>query len=627
MWDLHPCRGTVQVVKSEPMLKRVLAHAAAAARERTPPVDILFLLLRTVPTIVHRAWFRRALKKILRRICATSAFVFTRRKRIFCIRDLKDACTEENAPHHGWLRDRWQDIEQSLLDTSLKPRLEEDLPEPPCKKCRLTSEDVYVPLSQSTIWDQSASFYKRVGMQAWENGTVPYGISSSGVMAGYYADKLDYLYSTFVVDRSQPMYVLELGSGHMKLGYLVLTMLHRRYVERERSMGSRPSRFPFKFILCDVCEDIVINRSKAECFQRFVRAGFLDFSCWDCLSTSVNSVPLVCSGTMLKLKSVSSGLAVFTNYYFDSLPTDLYMWGDGGSNSHPLEIVVSKRNVSAFKKRSVDNLEARVSNPSLRKYIQSHRSPGKYFSVPVGAAQCVHNVKQLLSEGDVPLLWLYGDKVHSPDDDTVLRVRKNEFLPSLVKHGQSGCISVTIDNEMIGQAVLDGMSVQHTEHSGSTDAFQVSLAANRPFPPDGHRLSISDWESLSQYFIELCIDSGSTLEILNVLELSHYDFAVFEELQWDLAKKARAETDPTRLACIDAGRKCYENRYLLSKQAEFGACMTFTRWLYVLGASMEALQPLINALLCSDNGPLGAKEKKSIARLQAAVRRRRSLKS
>ena len=62
-------------------------------------------------------------------------------------------------------------------------------------------------------------------------------------------------------------------------------------------------------------------------------------------------------------------------------------------------------------------------------------------------------------------MWLLGDKVHSPSDDSVLRIKQGGFLPSLVRHGQGGCISVTIDNEMIGQVILDGMHQKCIEHT------------------------------------------------------------------------------------------------------------------------------------------------------------------
>ena len=135
-----------------------------------------------------------------------------------------------------------------------------------------------------------------------------------------------------------------------------------------------------------------------------------------------------------------------------------------------------------------------------------HQLANNYVSVPVGALCIIQNIKKLLFHQKYRLCGCLGTRYIVHQMIPSLRIKQDGFLPSLVRHGQGGCISVTIDNEMISQFILDGMHQKCIEHTGQTNAFQVSVASNRYLPKEDS-LSVSDWESLSQYFIEECMDS------------------------------------------------------------------------------------------------------------------------
>ena len=594
------------------MIKQVIEEVEAHARTGTvPAVDMVFLLLRVDVAILQKSWFRNALDKVTKRICSRPIELFSKRKRLLCINDLKGARNNtQGRTILVFLSQKIEEIEKSI-QTSAKLKLkncstEEDVAEPPRKKRRSCHGDTFVSLSKSLVWNRSASFYKREGMQAWDKGTVPYIISSSNFIARSYADRIDQFYRQFVNSRTQPMYVFELGGGHMKLGYLVIRCLLKTY---------SLDKFPFKFILCDICEDVVVNRSTAKVFEEYVGLGIVDFSCWDCLSTDMTGLKLVSSGEMLELKSISSGLAVLSNYFFDSLPTDVYVWGAADTN--PLEILVSEARVSTSRTSTVRHFDSRISNTSLLNYIKSHQLPGRFFSVPVGAVQCIANIKRFLRTIDVPLLWQYGDKVHSSLDDTILRVNKREFLPSLVRHGKNGCISVTIDNEMIGQTILDGMPVKHTSHFGSTDAFQVSVVCNRPFAACKPKVSVSDWEALSQFFCDDC--SPGLGEMIEYLEASNYDFLKFEEIMWEMAECIDSASPEDYKKCICTGMLCYRSQYSMSMEASLNACIIFARWLYVLRTPANLMTGVLHDIRNS-HGVLDEKQERSMSKLERRVR-------
>lgn len=603
-------------------------EATATAGNRVSSIDALFLLLRADPCIAQYQWFREALNKLLKRACSMSSSIFSVGKRLHCIEDLRHACIQNNVKQHKWLKEKRHQIENS---TNFKSReIRTAYGEVALKKRRLARIETFVSLSKSNIWDRSKKFYMDMGIGAWQNGTVPYGISSSSFIARIYAEKINRLYSASrekpylgkklgqVSNGHEPMYVLELGAGHMKLGYLTLKTLFSRYFGEGRIQDA--PRFPFKFILCDICPEVVLHCSKAECFQSFVNMGILDFSYCDLKNLHRDGIKLIHSKKVIKTKSISSSLVVISNYYFDSLPIDLYVWGGENANPSVAEIIVSECNVERFKTQSVSNLYDRISNKSIADYVMRHQLANSYFSVPVGALCIIQNIKKLLCSPKVPFMWLFGDKVHSPSDDSVLRIQQGGFLPSLVRHGQDGCISVTIDNEMIGQVILDGMHQKCIEHTGQTNAFQVSAASNRYLPKEDG-LSVSDWESLSQYFIEECIDSATASDVLDLLCLGHFEYSVFEEIQWDLAKKARSSTEQYRSVIIGVALKCYDNRYFLSQEASLQACLNFCRWMYVMNAKHHLFEKVFAYLLRSKK-LLSSAQEKATSRLQLAASRK-----
>ena len=61
----------------------------------------------------------------------------------------------------------------------------------------------------------------------------------------------------------------------MKLGYLTLKTLFSRYFGEGRIQDA--SGFPFKFILCDICPEVVLMW-QSRMLSKFVNMGILDFS-------------------------------------------------------------------------------------------------------------------------------------------------------------------------------------------------------------------------------------------------------------------------------------------------------------------------------------------------------------
>src|SRR5437870_2592906 len=97
------------------------------------------------------------------------------------------------------------------------------------------------PLSQSVLWKLMRDFYDRGGPEAWRAADpVPHYVTSSPFLVDAYARIVEGFLrdclaldgapgdpSSPALDRSQPVYIVELGAGHGRLGYRLVKGLAR----------------------------------------------------------------------------------------------------------------------------------------------------------------------------------------------------------------------------------------------------------------------------------------------------------------------------------------------------------------------------------------------------------------
>lgn len=95
-------------------------------------------------------------------------------------------------------------------------------------------------LRDSLIWDLQKNFYVEKGPSCWTEGIVPNFVTSNSFIAKQYATCiLGYLRDYYLkygfslvssicrpnANNNEPIYILEIGSGHGKLGFLIIKHL------------------------------------------------------------------------------------------------------------------------------------------------------------------------------------------------------------------------------------------------------------------------------------------------------------------------------------------------------------------------------------------------------------------
>ncbi|CAE7694671.1 unnamed protein product, partial [Symbiodinium sp. KB8] len=177
-----------------------------------------------------------------------------------------------------------------------------------------------VRFSKSHIWSLMKSYYDSLGIKAWEGGSVPSFITSNAFIARTYARMiysfaLD-MYDHGDLDPSEPLYVLELGTGHGKFSYLLVKALY----EHARTFRGKP--LIIRLIMTDFTDSNFRHWQQQSCFHKYLDAGVLDFAIFD--ADNRKPIHLWRSKEVLEPGKLKNPVVAIANYLFDTLLTDAF---------------------------------------------------------------------------------------------------------------------------------------------------------------------------------------------------------------------------------------------------------------------------------------------------------------
>src|SRR5512136_2422752 len=108
-------------------------------------------------------------------------------------------------------------------------------------------------LSESMLWGVQRRYYSQQGIQAWSRSKVPHFITCNPAIAAAYAEVvLGFLRDgQAVLDPGQPVYIVELGAGAGRFGYLFL----RKFAALAPRSPLRDVRWTY--VLTDFAEETI----------------------------------------------------------------------------------------------------------------------------------------------------------------------------------------------------------------------------------------------------------------------------------------------------------------------------------------------------------------------------------
>lgn len=308
-------------------------------------------------------------------------------------------------------------------------------------------------LSQSLLWRLQREFFARRGVAAWGDGIVPHYVTCNPYFADAYA-RIVFGWLRDCVRRddgplepSRPLHVVELGAGSGRFAFMFLSSLlrtHARSVLRDR---------PIRYVMTDFAAGTIDAWRQHPRLAPFVEAGVLDFARFD--AEHDRELALERAGVTLTPDAPCGPIAVIANYFFDSIPQDVFAVRDG--RLHECLVTLSSprpepdlddpellaRLELAYDERACDGepYDDPVANAILSRYRE--RLPATSLLFPCAALRCIDRLEAIAGGR---MLLLSADK--GP-------IREDELLeqppPGLVRHGS---FSLTVDHHAIGLRFL-----------------------------------------------------------------------------------------------------------------------------------------------------------------------------
>ncbi len=394
--------------------------------------------------------------------------------------------------------------------------------------------EAHKPFSDSLIWRLSEQYYQKEGVDAWRTGTVPHNLTSSAMVGKTYAE----LIFAFLKDLAakgqihEKVFLLELGAGHGRLAFHILQHLEPLIVASGIDLPS------YCYVITDIVEENLLYFHNHPQFQAFLEKGLLDVAYFDGLSTE--EIHLRHANLHIAPHELKQPLIAIANYFFDSIPMDLYKIKKEEILAVTLGLYTEENPAGMDEEALLDHLEFDYDvepfffpfyeDVLLDEVLDAYRHLVKdtYLLFPEKGIQCIKKLKNLSSKG---LMLISMDKgfhqVHDLDQGK---------KPVMITHGS---MSFSVNYHALGQyceklggkALFPSYSTFHLElgcllflpeSESYTETKSAFLRSVDDYGPDDF-IGIKKyvWKHLSDF---------SLMELLGILRLGAYDSFAFKKM-------------------------------------------------------------------------------------------------
>lgn len=460
-----------------------------------------------------------------------------------------------------------------------------------------------VRLSQSVLWKLQRRYFDQQGIQAWSQNTVPHYITSNAFIAGDYARVVfGFLRDCYAVanspeapdfaplDFSQPVYIIELGSGSGRFAFHFLKKLMSFYPR------SVLKDVPFKFVMTDFTERNLDYWRAHPALQSFVEQGILDFARFD--AEQSERLELDHSGDMLSAATIKNPVVVLANYFFDSIPQDAFYIEDGQLYESLITLTSPQADSDLNDPELSNRMEISYENyPAAAEYYgdqdvdrilrgYQQRLPATYLLFPCAALNCIRRL-QHLSGGR--LLMISADKGYIKEESLIDRAE-----PGIAVHGS---FSMMVNYHAIAEYVQDqGGEVLQTAHRQFSLTVCAFLLGQHPAGYSETRMAFEaaigkygpdDFFTLKRG-IEQNYEAFTLEQIIALLRLSGWDAVVFMDTFAILLDRVESATESLQQELHRAIGQIWDNYYYIGERRDVAFSMGML--LYGMQDYAEALE-------------------------------------
>lgn len=428
-------------------------------------------------------------------------------------------------------------------------------------------------LSRSLLWQLQRNFFDQQGVNAWRDGIVPHYITSNAYLAQAYAELLfawlrDLM--TLGVDRSQPIYLVELGAGSGRLAFHLLSKL---FAVLDHALLDE---LPVTYVLTDFSPATVAAWQRHPQLQPWVAAGRLDFACFD--AEQAQPIHLLHSGVMLSAATLKNPLAVIANYVFDGLPHDLFRLTDGRLDAALVSLTlpqpVTEHSDPALLEQVTIHYDYQpapadyYSDPDFNQLLQCCQQTlaPTHLLFPLGALDCLRTLCQL-SNGRLFLLSADKGCHHAAD-------LRNQAEPGLSVHGS---FSLMVNYYLLGEYVRNqgGDFLSAPSRAASLEICAALLGSHPHRYPETRQAyqlamiqrSPADFFTLKKA-VELHFQDFTLPQLLAYLRLSGWDYKIFLDSFTALLEKVEGASDSLAADLQVATDQIWENYYHIGEERD-----------------------------------------------------------
>jgi tetratricopeptide (TPR) repeat protein len=458
-------------------------------------------------------------------------------------------------------------------------------------------------LSESIIWKLQREYFERHGIYAWVEGTVPHYITSNPFIANAYARMVlgfirDCCTPTYFsgteslphFDINQPIFIIELGAGSGRFTYHFLRKFLRFYE------NSSLRQISIKYIMTDFIESNIQYWRAHPLLKQFFREGILDTAFFN--AEGNGEIKFTQSEELLSYVSNQSPAVIIANYFFDSIPQDVFFIKDSKLYEGIVTVHTPLHEISNNDKQSIPNFQVSYAPVSIEADYYSDSNWNeilKYYKIhlndtailfPTSALKCIDFFNNFLKNR---ILILSGDKGYSHEIDLQGR---NE--PKIMKHGS---FSMMVNYHAIGEYIQKlGGQVLQTRHRHVNLNISGFLLGSHPYGyPETKQAYDDTIENLGPddfYTVKKAIenqyDTWNLEQILAYLRLSGFDSRIFLDCYPAIMDSLNQAQESIKEELYNTIKKVWEVYYSIAEDRDLASHLGVM--LYEMGYYNEALK-------------------------------------
>lgn len=417
------------------------------------------------------------------------------------------------------------------------------------------------PMRDSLLWKLQDSAYSQFGPEAWSAKGVPFYVTSNPWIASAYAQVVLGFLRDSNLNWDEPLYILDLGAGSGRFAFFFLQEFSKLIYELPFE------KLKIRYVLTDFAEKNLQFWKNHPSFSPYFESGMLDFGLYRHDYKS-EKIKLQVSKTVLSKKTVKNPLILIANYFFDTIPQDLFRVQSGKLE----EGLVTLSTKSKYKKsdpKLINDLNTDyhyrpVKNPRdpiLQKLLKEYQKnlEGCSFLFPMGAFQSIDYFADL-SES---LLLLAGDQGSSTEEQL-----RNLGEPKPALHGS---FSMAVSYHALAKFFeLKGGTALLTSMPDPSFANLVGILPKGKFPETRHAFAsfIDHFEPRDYWRLSLEAEkkAATLTELLLLIKLGHFDPMSFNAFFEKIREKLPGASDALKQDLKKTIAEVWKRFFLLSPQ-------------------------------------------------------------